>query len=60
MKSLALIERGAAGHREHRKCFTCHGQARPVVGRNTFVVVEADGDDLVHLQGRCFGWNRVV
>ena len=25
---------------------------RPVVGGNTFVVVEADGDDLVHSDGK--------
>jgi hypothetical protein len=30
-KSIPLLEKGAAGHRDQRTCFTCHGQTLPVL-----------------------------
>ena len=38
IKSIPLLEKGAAGSADQRKCFTCHNQAAPV-----FALVEARG-----------------
>ncbi|MBI2806851.1 MAG: hypothetical protein HYX68_17875 [Planctomycetes bacterium] len=35
IKSLALLEKSAAGHTAHRKCFSCHHQALPVLALTT-------------------------
>ena len=35
VKSLTLLEKSAATHTEHRKCFSCHHQALPVLAFTT-------------------------
>lgn len=32
---LPLLQKGAAGHREHRTCFACHNQALPILALTT-------------------------
>jgi hypothetical protein len=34
-KALPLIQKGAAGHMEHRTCFACHNQAIPILAMTT-------------------------
>src|SRR6476620_1360906 len=34
-KALPLIQKGAAGHMEHRTCFACHHQAVPILAMTT-------------------------
>ena len=42
----------SGARRARRNAAACANGKRPVVGGNTFVVVEADGDDLVHSDGK--------
>jgi squalene cyclase len=34
-KAIPLLEKGAAGHREHRTCFACHNQGLPILALTT-------------------------
>ena len=47
VKSIALLQQGGAGYREHRECFSCHHQALPVMAlaearRHGFSIDEAE------------------
>ncbi|MEX0702433.1 MAG: prenyltransferase/squalene oxidase repeat-containing protein [Planctomycetales bacterium] len=48
-KALPVIEKGAAGHLEHRACFACHSQALPVLAlrsvRDRGFAIDAAGFD---------------
>jgi hypothetical protein len=35
VKALPLIQKGGAGHMEHRTCFACHNQAIPILAMTT-------------------------